>query len=67
MKVKSETVRDIFSRTIEQHDFQHVAEQLSDRLDSRLTELLEREYELTQSLFDSLERLQKSIRKVVGK
>jgi len=67
MRLKSETVRDIFSRTVEQHDFQHVAEQLSDRLDSRLNELLARDYELTQSLFDSLERLRKSIRKVVGK
>ncbi|MCD9029092.1 ParB/RepB/Spo0J family partition protein [Luteimonas sp. BDR2-5] len=62
----SATIREMFSDTVEQHDYQHGAEQLADRLGARLDEIIEREYELSDSLHLSLKSLDRKIKKIVG-
>ncbi len=60
------TVRDLFTATVEEHDFQHVAEQLAERLENRLDEIAERGYRISGSLLERLKKLEKKIKRVIG-
>lgn len=66
IKSEKETIRDIFASTVEQHDYQHGAEQLADRLSNRLQEILDRDYEVSDALRLKLRSLNRKIRKVIG-
>ncbi|MBA4284757.1 MAG: hypothetical protein C0434_04420 [Xanthomonadaceae bacterium] len=58
------TVRQMFTETVEDQDYQHGTNQIADRLIARLVEVQEREYELSPALRDSLIALVKLIRNI---
>lgn len=60
------TIQNAFSDSIERIDFEHGTEQLATRVVSRLIEHLEREYDLGESLEDSLKQLQSIIRRLLN-
>lgn len=63
---EAETVRDIFSNTVEEHDFQHGTELLAERLEARLAEVLDRGYQVSDGLVESLRKLKKKLNQVLG-
>lgn len=66
MQNMSSDVRELFANTVEEHDYQHVAEQLADRLGGRLEEVIERNYNISNKLVESLRGLRKQINRILG-
>jgi ParB/RepB/Spo0J family partition protein len=62
---KRYTIFDAFADSVERIDFEHGTEQLATRVVGRLTEHLERSYELGESLENSLRELQVLIRRLL--
>lgn len=59
------TINDAFRDSIQHIDFEHATDQLIDRLQGRLTEHIEREYEVGPKLEQSLRELSKMIGRVL--
>lgn len=66
IKDKDADIRELFASTVEEHDYQHVAEQLADRLGARLEEVIDRNYDLSDSLLKKLRGLRKQINRIIG-
>lgn len=66
MNDKNATIRELFASTVEEHDYQHVAEQLAERLDGRLEEIVDRGYELSETLREQLLGLARKIDRILG-
>lgn len=63
---KDADIRELFANTVEEHDYQHVAEQLAERLGARLEEVVERNYDLSEGLIKKLRNLRKQINHIIG-
>lgn len=63
---KNADIRELFANTVEEHDYQHVAEQLAERLGARLEEVIDRNYDLSESLLKKLRGLRKQINHILG-
>lgn len=61
----SYTIEKAFKQSVEQVDFEHGAEQLAQRLEARLQEHEEREYEVGEALRHALAALEKAIRRTL--
>lgn len=61
----SYTIEKAFKQSVEQVDFEHATEQLAQRLEARLDEHKEREYEVGEPLHDALAQLEKAIRRTL--
>lgn len=66
MRSESATIRDLFSSTVEEHDYQHGTVQLAERLEARLDEIIGRQYDLSEALLERLEELHRKIKRIVG-
>jgi ParB family chromosome partitioning protein len=60
-------IQDAFAASVEKVDFEHGSTQLADRLDARLQEQIDRDYELGAELRESLLRVRRTIKKLLDR
>lgn len=60
------SIRQLFSDTVEEADFQHGAELMVERLIERLQQIKTREYDVSQSLAEKLQALRRQISRLLG-
>ena len=65
VKNKTYSIRELFEDTVEEVDFQHSVEVLVDRVEGRVTEIVEREFEVSDALRERLINLRRSISKLL--
>ncbi len=65
VKNKTYSIRELFEDTVEEFDFQHSVEVLVDRVEGRVTEIVEREFEVSEALRERLVNLRRLISKLL--